>query len=129
MKNRLGIKNGSLSPCPASPNCVSSDAADATHRIEPFYLAASPAAAWEALKKEVAARPGTRIVTAAEDYLHAVEKSRIFGFVDDIEFHLKKAQGIVAVRSASRVGKYDLGVNRKRLEQIRRALKRQGIVK
>jgi uncharacterized protein (DUF1499 family) len=124
----IGLTNGRLSPCPSSPNCVSSDAQDEAHRIDALQLAADPAKVWTALKETLAVRPRTRIVTVTEDYLHAQEKSRIFGFVDDIEFHLRSAERIIAVRSASRVGYSDFGVNRKRVEKIRRVLREQNLV-
>ena len=124
-----GLTNGRLPPCPSSPNCVSSDARDKSHRIDALELAADPAKVWAALKEAIAARPRTRIVTVTDDYLHAQEKSRIFGFVDDIEFHLRSAERIIAVRSASRVGYSDLGVNRKRVESIRRRFQERGFVK
>ena len=63
------------------------------------------------------------------DYLHAECRSAVFGFVDDLELNLRPAEGIIAVRSASRLGYSDLGVNRKRIETLRTALIRQGIVK
>lgn len=125
---RIGIKSGRLTACPSSPNCVCSDAEDPAHRIDPFVLAAKPETAWAALREEIAARPRTRIVKAADDYLHVEEKSRFFGFVDDIEFHLRPADQIIAVRSASRVGYSDLGVNRKRVESIRKRLQERGFL-
>jgi len=124
----IGLTNGRLSPCPSSPNCVSSDARDKSHRIEPLRLAADPMTVWKALKELLNTRPRTRITTAAEDYLQAEEKSRIFGFVDDIEFHLRSAEGIIAVRSASRVGYSDFGVNRRRVEEIRKVLHEQNLI-
>ncbi|MCF8051308.1 MAG: DUF1499 domain-containing protein [Desulfobacterales bacterium] len=124
----IGLTNGRLSPCPSSPNCVSSDARDKSHRIDALELAADPAKVWAALKKRLAVRPRTRIVTVTDDYLHAQEKSRIFGFVDDIEFHLRPAEQIIAIRSASRVGYSDFGVNRRRVEEIRRVLHDLGLV-
>jgi uncharacterized protein (DUF1499 family) len=124
----IGITNGRLSPCPSSSNCVSSDARDKSHRIDALQLAADPAKVWTALKEILAVRPRTRIVTVTDDYLHAEEKSRIFGFVDDIEFHLRPTEQLIAVRSASRVGYSDLGVNRKRVESIRRRLQELGFL-
>jgi len=126
---QIGIHNGRLAPCPSTPNCVSSEAGDESHRIEPFRIASDSRLFWETLRQTIADRPRTRIVTVTEDYLHAEEKSRIFGFVDDIEFHLRPSEGIAAVRSASRTGRSDLGVNRKRVEAIRSELKRRGVVR
>ena len=124
-----GNFNGPLAPCPDRPNCVSSDAEDESHRIDPLTIGSDPGKFWEALQTVLRSRPRTRIVAVTEDYLHAEEKSRIFGFVDDIEFHLRPAEGIAAVRSASRTGRSDLGVNRKRVEQIRAELKTRGVAR
>jgi uncharacterized protein (DUF1499 family) len=124
-----GIQKGLLAPCPDRPNCVSSDAEDQAHRIDPLVIGSDPGKFWETLQTVLRTRPRTRIVAVTDDYLHAEEKSRIFGFVDDIEFHLRPAEGIAAVRSASRTGYSDLGVNRKRIEQIRAELKAKGVAR
>ena len=117
-----------LAPCPSSPNCVSSDAMDEGHAIEPFRLAAEPKGAWQALQEAVAGMPRTTIVEVGEMYLHAEATSRIFRFVDDLECELRPAEGIIAVRSASRVGRSDLGVNRRRVEALRELLKARGVL-
>lgn len=114
----LGVTDGRLAPPPLSPNCVSSDA-DGEHAIEPFAIEGDPAAAWDALCKSVAGLPRTTIVTRTDDYLHAECRSLFFRFVDDLELHLRPDDGIIAVRSASRVGRSDLGVNRKRVDRLR----------
>lgn len=115
-------KRAFLPSCPSTPNCVSSDAADETHRVKPYRLTAEPAEAWKTLKKIVLALPRTTIRTATQDYLKAEVRSRIFRFVDDLEFQLRADENIIAVRSASRVGYSDLGVNRRRVEKIRELL-------
>lgn len=125
----LGISDGRLAPCPDSPNCVSSDAADPEQRVAPLVLAVDPQQAWEALAEELEEMPRTRIVEERERYLHAEVWSLVFRFVDDVEFHLRPADGIVAVRSAARVGHWDLGVNRRRVEAIRRRLRARGAVR
>jgi len=124
----LGIKDGRLSACPASPNCVSSDAADDAHAVAPFQLVALPEQGWRAVRNAIGALPRTKIVTASDDYLHAECTSAVFGFVDDLELHLRPAEKLIAVRSASRLGYSDLGVNRKRVEGLRLLLREQGIV-
>jgi uncharacterized protein (DUF1499 family) len=113
---------GALAPCPPSPNCVASDAADAAHRVEPLAFTGSPAEAWRAARTAVAALPRTRIVAETDAWLHAECRSALFRFVDDLELELRPAAGIIAVRSASRVGHSDLGVNRRRVEALRAAL-------
>ena len=123
-----GGEDGKLPPCPASPNCVGSDATDAAHRVEPYRLRVAPGEGWQALLEVVAALPRTTVVTKSEDYLHAESRSTLFGFVDDVEFQLRPADKTIAVRSASRLGYWDLGVNRRRVEQIRELLRARGAV-
>jgi uncharacterized protein (DUF1499 family) len=123
----LGVKEGHLAKCPATPNCVSSDDDDA-HFLEPLAFDSSPEAAWQALLDVVETLPRVCIVTAGQDYLHAEVRSRIFRFIDDVEFHLRPTARIIAVRSASRVGYSDLGANRKRVEHIRRSLQKHGVL-
>lgn len=119
----LGVRDGRLAPCPASPNCISSQAArdDRTHFTEPFRYAGSRDEARRRLLDVLAAMSRVRIVTAGETYLHAEFTSAVFRFVDDVEFLLDDAEKVVHVRSASRVGHSDLGVNRKRVEALREA--------
>ena len=125
----LGVKEGRLAPCPSSPNCVSSDAEDQAHRVEPFRIAAPAERTWETLREVVAALPRTLVVKATGDYLHAECASAIMGFVDDLELHLRSPEGTIAVRSASRVGYSDLGVNTNRVERLRQKLEQAGVVK
>jgi len=125
----LGVHGSVLGPCPASPNCVSSDAEDAAHRVQAFDLAVPAPEAWRAAWEAVASLPRTEIVTATPDYLHAECTSAIFRFVDDLELQLRPAQRQIAVRSASRVGRSDLGVNRRRVEELRARLLQQGVIR
>jgi uncharacterized protein (DUF1499 family) len=110
----LGLKDGLLAPCRATPNCVSSqaDPSDRQHYIEPLK------AGMEDVRKAVEALPRTHIVLAHPNYLYAEFRSRLLGFVDDVEFFFDGAA--VQVRSASRLGRRDFGVNRARIEQLRR---------
>jgi len=125
----LGIVDSRLAPCPASPNCVSSDAVDPEHAVAAFALTAPAERAWPAARAAVAKLPRTRIVTQTADYLHAECESRIFGFVDDLELQLRAAEDLIAVRSASRLGYGDHGVNRRRVESLRAELQREGIAR
>lgn len=118
----LGVHDGRLAACPASPNCVSSDADDASQQVDPFRVKGPPEDAWAAVREAVAALPRTRIVEESGDYLHAECRSALLGFVDDLELHLRVDDGTLAVRSASRLGYSDLGVNRRRVEELREAL-------
>jgi uncharacterized protein (DUF1499 family) len=126
--SNLGVSDAGLAACPSSPNCVSSDAPDAAHRVEAFALAAAPEAAWRVIREEVARLPRTTVIAETASYLHAECASALFGFVDDLEFQLRAPANIVAIRSASRLGYSDLGVNRKRVEGLREALRARGVV-
>lgn len=127
----VGIQSsdGRLAPCPDRPNCVASDTDDEAHRIEPFRYTSDQAAAWSALKEAVAELPRTTIVTSDDSYLHAEAKSRIFGFVDDLEFHLRPDENLIALRSAARTGYRDFGVNAERLETLRTRLQAEGTLR
>jgi uncharacterized protein (DUF1499 family) len=115
------VGNGILAPCPGTPNCVASRATDDAHRIAPIAFRDEPAAAMRRLAAAAAALPGARIVTSRPDYLHVEVASRIMGFVDDLEA-VPEASGAIHVRSASRLGRSDFGVNRARVEALREAM-------
>jgi len=110
-----GLVDGALAPCPGSPNCVVSEAhSDEKHRIDPL-----PLAAWEKIPDALASAGG-EVATVDETYIAATFASKTFGFVDDVEF--RKSESEVHVRSASRVGYSDRGVNRARVEALRASL-------
>lgn len=113
--------SGQLSPCTFFPTSVSSQhGARARHRVEPFDASGDPTAAFARLKQLVASAPRTVIVAAADDYLHARCRTRL-GFVDDLEFLLCPAEGVIHVRSASYISLFtDFGANRRRVEWLRR---------
>jgi uncharacterized protein (DUF1499 family) len=113
----LGVKDGRLTPCPASANCVCSQDSDAKHFIEPICFAGPPDEAMARLKQVLARQPRTTMVAATHNYLHVEFRTAILRFVDDVEFLVNDAA--IQVRSASRVGYSDFGVNRKRIETIR----------
>ena len=127
----IGITDGHLAPCPSSPNCVSSDADadDSTHYVAPLVLAAAPEVAWKTAEGAVARMSRTEIVTASPTYLYAECTSALMGFVDDLELQLRAEDGIIAVRSASRIGYGDMGVNRQRVEDLRSTLAADGAVR
>lgn len=116
--NSIGVKDGKLAPCPNSPNCVSSQATDAEHSIAALTYKSSPEQAIAHLKQVIQAQAGAEIITERPDYLYAEFTSKLMGFVDDVEFYVNKDNGKIDVRSASRLGKSDLGANRKRIETI-----------
>lgn len=115
----LGVKDGALAACPNSPNCVSTQAKDAGHAIAPLTYTTSREQAVQRLTAIINSLPRTRIVTSTADYLHVEFTSALFRFVDDVEFFFDDAAKTIHFRSASRLGYSDLGVNRKRMEDIR----------
>jgi uncharacterized protein (DUF1499 family) len=117
--DNLGVSNGRLAPCRRTPNCVSSqaDPSDAEHYIAPLK------GTMEAVRKAVESLPRTTIVSQRQNYLYAEFRSKLLGFVDDVEF-LYDGNSI-QVRSASRLGRRDFGVNRNRVERLRTLLSRQ----
>jgi uncharacterized protein (DUF1499 family) len=117
----LGVVDGRLSDCPSSPNCVSTQAGGADHRMEPIPFTGSSDEAMQRINDLVAEMPRTKIVTVEDNYLHAEFRSAFFRFVDDVEFLIDPEEQVIHFRSASRVGHSDLGVNRRRMEQIRNA--------
>lgn len=115
----IGITNGRLTPCPDSPNCVSSYATDETHRIEPLTATLAD------VERVLRGLDEANIIQVADGYVYAEFTSRIMGFVDDVEFQADPASVLVNVRSASRLGYGDMGANRNRIESIRAALSGQ----
>jgi len=112
-----------LPPCPDSPNCVSTEARDPTHKIKPIRFDVSPQEAARRLAA-VIEEMGGRVVTGPDGgRIHAEFKSAIFGFVDDVDLVVDGDDRVIRFRSASRTGYWDLGVNRRRMETIRRKLR------
>lgn len=118
----LGVQSGQLAPCPSTPNCVSSQSQNAQNKIEPLTYNSSSGEAIANLKTVINSLPKTKIITETENYLYAEFTSALMGFVDDVEFYLDESTKTIHVRSASRLGQSDLGVNRKRIETIRAKL-------
>ncbi|GFE69334.1 DUF1499 domain-containing protein [Chroococcus sp. FPU101] len=114
----LGIKDGKLAVCPGSPNCVNSQSSNPQSKIDalPFMTIAD-------LRKVIESMERTTIIEETSNYLYAEFKSKLMGYVDDVEFYLDPSDNLIQVRSASRLGQSDLGVNRKRVEEIRSKLK------
>ena len=108
-----------LTPCPSSPNCVSTQAQDEGHAIAPIFYRKSRAEAKEALKEIIRSLPRTKLVEGDETYLHYEFTSLFLRFVDDVEFLFDDESKTIHFRSASRTGYGDLGVNRRRMEEIR----------
>jgi uncharacterized protein (DUF1499 family) len=108
-----------LSPCPDSPNCVSSQSRDSARFIEPLRYTGNFADARQKVIDLLKSSKRARLIQVEADYIHAEFRSVIFKFVDDIEFYLSSEDRIIHVRSASRTGYYDFGVNRRRVERLR----------
>jgi len=115
-----------LAPCPSKPNCVSSLATDAAQQVAPLAYTGDPAAAMRRLRAVIAAMPRATMVEATDRALRAELRSRLFRFVDDVDCVVDPAAGVIQIRSASRLGYSDLGVNRQRVEAIRSAFETTG---
>ncbi|MCY7283687.1 MAG: DUF1499 domain-containing protein [Cyanobacteria bacterium CAN_BIN43] len=118
----LGVKDGQLTACPGTPNCVSSQASDAEYKVEAIAYTTSASEALAKVKSVVEGMERAAIVTEGSNYLYAEFTSGLMGFVDDVEFYVDDNAKVIHVRSASRLGQSDLGVNRKRVEEIRAKL-------
>ena len=117
--DNLGLKNQLLSPCPRTPNCVSSQEKISQHRIQPITFEGSLKHSKERLYLVINAMHGTRIITQEDVYWHVEFTTQLLRFIDDVEFYFDESQSLIHVRSASRQGYWDLGVNRRRVETIR----------
>ncbi|UZE94830.1 DUF1499 domain-containing protein [Alkalimarinus alittae] len=127
----IGILDNQLTPCPDSPNCVSSyeDKKDETHYIDALVIKGdNPQQAWSSLQSLIKQNSNAEIIKQDDHYIYAEYTSSIMRFVDDTEFLLDKENNRVQLRSASRLGHKDFGVNRERLEAIRAELQKQNIV-
>ena len=114
--DNLGVSNGRLAPCRRTPNCVSSqaDPSDREHYIAPIAFRGD---AMAAIRRALAAMPRAKVISERENYLYAEFRSKLLGYVDDVEFFYDGAA--IQVRSASRLGRRDFQVNRNRVEQLR----------
>jgi uncharacterized protein (DUF1499 family) len=117
----LDLVQGKLRPCPASPNCVSSEGGSGDQAIEALPYRGDRAASERALTAALATLERTAIQRRQGDYWHAWQVSGLFRFIDDIELRFDDASQQIHLRSGSRVGYSDLGVNRKRSEALRAA--------
>ncbi|KXO13490.1 hypothetical protein AKG98_3295 [Moritella sp. JT01] len=126
--DNIGIVNSLLTPCPESPNCVSSDSLDESHYVPAFKLEVSAEVVWSEIKVYLQAQHNMEIMTETADYLYVESTSTLMRFVDDFELHLRLNDGIIAVRSASRLGKSDFGVNKQRVDDLYKALNDKGLV-
>jgi uncharacterized protein (DUF1499 family) len=116
----LGVKDGRLAPPKSTPNSVSSqaDPADEEHYVAPIPFKGD---AMAAVRRAVSLMPGATVIEEKKNYLYAEFRTRIMRYVDDVEFFYDGRH--IHVRSASRLGRRDFGVNRNRVEQLRSLLR------
>ena len=124
--NQQAPSTATLAPCPDSPNCVSSIDTGKSSYVLPLNFAENAEEAMNRLEQTIAAMARTRIVVREKNYLRAEFTSRWFRFVDDVEVLVNEKEGVLDIRSASRVGYSDFGVNRKRVESIRQLFSKPG---
>jgi uncharacterized protein (DUF1499 family) len=117
----LGVREGMLAPCPDRPNCVSSQSAGKAQAVAPLSYKSTAEIAMADLKRVAGSMKGASIVEESPLYLRLEFRSALFRFVDDVEFLLDDGAKMIHLRSASRIGYSDLGVNRGRVENIRKA--------
>ncbi|MFT5062979.1 MAG: hypothetical protein ACI91G_000340 [Gammaproteobacteria bacterium] len=131
--SNTGTELGRLQPCPSAPHCVSSDSYAVEEKtsayIKPFELEGLPHVAWEATRTLIEASERTSIVQQRPGYLHAEVVSPWKFYTDDLELRLDQSQRVIHVRSSSRIGYYDFGVNRDRVERLRSELLAKGLIK
>jgi uncharacterized protein (DUF1499 family) len=116
----LGLRDGQLAPCPPTPNCVATQGALPEQLMEPLPYQGTREEARQRLLAVVQALPRTTIIEDRPDYLHVEFRTPTIGFIDDVEFAFDDATQQIRFRSASRLGRGDLGVNRARMEEIQR---------
>jgi uncharacterized protein (DUF1499 family) len=120
---RSGVGDRRLAGCPDAPNCVSTETQGESHAIAPLLFQSPPGKAFGCLK-ETLAMDRVTILVADQEYIHAEFRTAL-GFVDDVEFHLDRKNRVIQMRSASRIGYWDFGVNRRRLAGIRSRFNRE----
>ena len=119
---RLGVVDGRLQAIDTGKRNAVSSFAVPPHQIDPIPAGDPPRAQFDRLATLLLGWPRVKIIEKRDTYIYAEFRSRWLGFVDDVEFLLDPAARLIHVRSASRLGYSDLGVNRARVEQIRDAM-------
>jgi len=123
---QINQKDLDFPACPDTPNCVSSLAQDHAKRVDPFPLRGNTSESLELLTAIIRSIPRSTVVINSPDRIQAEFRS-LLGFVDDILFTVSSDGKVIHVRSAARTGHWDLGVNRRRVERIRRKYVESGI--
>lgn len=114
----LGVKEGRLTDCPSSPNCVSTQASDESHRMEPIPFTGDLTSVRERLKQAIGSMPRSKITEETDNYIRAEFTTPLMRYVDDVELLIDTEANVVHFRSASRMGYSDMGANRKRMIQL-----------
>ncbi|OEH86466.1 hypothetical protein BHU72_13415 [Desulfuribacillus stibiiarsenatis] len=117
--DHLGVVDGRLAPLPDSPNAVSSQTDNPEKRVEPLPILGDKVNSMEKIKQAILAYGGSTIVNEREEYIHVVFSTPRMKYKDDVEFYIDEANQVIHIRSASRVGHSDLGLNRKRYEELK----------
>lgn len=118
-----------LALCPSTPNCVSSSETGDTHHIDPIRIEGDPDAAWQTLRDLLTEDGAYEITASAPLYIRAEATTPILRFTDDVEFLLDRDAGQIEMRSASRIGRSDMGTNRERLEELRGRMREAGVAR
>lgn len=123
----IGVESGHFAPCPETPNCVSTqaDPQDAPHYVEPIPFSGEREQLLAYLADWIRTQERAEVISRSDNYLHAVFASRTFGFKDDLEIFIPDGSKHVHIRSAARVGRSDMGVNRARYETVRDLLSKR----
>jgi uncharacterized protein (DUF1499 family) len=122
--DNLGVRNGELAPCPSYPNCVSTQAEDETHAIDPIPYTGSTAAARQRIVDIVNSMERSRVITVEPTYIYVEFRTPGLRYTDDVEFTFDEEARLIHFRSAARLPYYDFNVNRERMETIRSEFQR-----
>ena len=123
----LGPREERLAECPPTPNCVNTGDRHPDGTLPIVLREASPRS-WETVVRSVSTMPRVRLLARSDSYLHVQQRTRILRFTDDLEL-LLRPDGELVVRSASRVGRSDLGENSRRVERLRSLLAGRGLLR
>jgi uncharacterized protein (DUF1499 family) len=120
MPTTLGVTNGQLQPCPDTPNCVSTQApsTDTEHFMPAISYTSDASFVMTQILRAVSSMPRSKVVKQDGNYVHVEFRSRIMRFVDDVEFYIDDANKLIHFRSAARMGRGDMGVNRNRMTEL-----------
>jgi uncharacterized protein (DUF1499 family) len=125
----LGVTDGKLKECPDSPNCISTQSSDPVHHMDPIVYRGDDKEAFDRIIKVINSMDRTKIITKTDNYIHAEYTTKLMRFVDDVEFYFDFKNKTIHFRSASRVGYSDMGLNRKRMNEVTAIFKSLGTAK